>query len=471
MTGPATSSPRASAGRSILLLGAALGLASAALPWVNFRANRLVLGEGVSLLKAAGWAWALPLAWAALGALSCWAQGRAAEYARTALYVLLCIGVSLLLGLAGFNLAGADLAGAGPLARVSPAGGFWLNILALYVAGFGLSQGRSAAGRWAGLLGALGFAAVPLLGWWRHLGVAQEYANVATAFWPQLLLHLALSLTALGLALVLGLPLGVAAARSPCLSGAVLGTAGFFQTIPSAALFGLALPVFAALGRGVSLGAYLGAAGGALVLGAVLRRWAGERPLGLLGGLLSLLALQALLLLAALVLLGLLDGTGLPPWSLQAPLSAWGIRGIGVAPALLALTIYALLPIVNNTFLGLRSVPPALLDAAEGLGMTPRQVFWQAQWPLALPFIIEGVRSALVLTFGIATIAPLIGAGGLGFFIQRGVEGNVPDLVLIGALPIVLVALLLSGAVGWLGRRLTPAGLREGVASSPGVHV
>ena len=121
---------------------------------------------------------------------------------------------------------------------------------------------------------------------------------------------------------------------------------------------------------------------------------------------------------------------------------------------------------MTNTFVGLRSVPPALIDAARGLGMTGGQILRRAEWPLALPFIMEGVRSGLVLTFGIATIAPLIGAGGLGFFIQRGVEGNVPDLVLLGALPIVLLALLLSSAVGWLGERLTPAGLRGEIAAA-----
>ncbi|MFC6592036.1 ABC transporter permease subunit [Deinococcus lacus] len=135
-----------------------------------------------------------------------------------------------------------------------------------------------------------------------------------------------------------------------------------------------------------------------------------------------MLGAQAALLLVGLAALLALDaawfgdpGLGAQALSLGAPLSAWGIRGIGAAPALLALTLYALLPIIINTSVGLRSVPPALLDAAQGLGMTGRQVFWQAEWPLALPFIVEGVRSALVLTFGIATVAPLIGAGGLGF--------------------------------------------------------
>ncbi|WP_261664775.1 ABC transporter permease [Deinococcus sp. Marseille-Q6407] len=456
----------------ILLLGAALGLLSLLLPWVNFRANRLVLGEGVRLLGSVPLGAALPALWLALGALA-FAGERLRRLAGPLLFVLASVAVSWLLGAAATQLAGD----AGPLSRVSPASGFWVNVLALYIAGFGLSR-LGGAGRLAGVLGLAGFAAVPLLGWWQDLGLAQEYANIAGTFWPQLGLHLVLSLTALLLALILGLPLGLAAARSERLSGSVLGVAGFLQTIPSVALFGLVLPVFSALGHGTTVGTYLAWAGGAVLVGAVLRRLFGDQRLpGLLGGLAALLGLQALLLLGGLALIGALEGLwlggrGFSPqaWSLSAPLSSWGVRGIGAAPALLALTIYALLPIVNNTFVGLRSVPSALIDAARGLGMTEGQVLRRAEWPIALPFIMEGIRAALVLTFGIATIAPLIGAGGLGFFIQRGVEGNVPDLVLLGALPIVLIALLLSGAVGWLGQQLTPPGLRGELPGSEGAQ-
>lgn len=454
-----------------LLLGALLGLLALLLPWVNFRANRLVLGEGVGLLQAGTAGWLLPLLWLALGALALplrRGQARWAAWGLALLWVLAAAASSWLLGTSATTLS----ADAGALARVSPAGGFWLTVLALYISGFGLQQTLRglAWARLPAVLGAAAFGAVPLLGWWQDLGLAHEYVNVASVFWAELGLHLALSLSALALALVVGLPLGLAAARSERLSGSVLGLVGFLQTIPSVALFGLVLPVFAALGQGVSVGLYLAVAGAAVLLGGLVWRLFGARLMGWLGGLLALLGVQALGLLGSLAVIGGLERVWLghaafapeaAAWSLAAPLSAWGIRGIGAAPALLALTIYALLPIVSNTFVGLRSVPPALLDAARGLGMTDSQILRRAEWPLALPFIMEGVRSALVLTFGIATIAPLIGAGGLGFFIQRGVEGNVPDLVLLGALPIVLAALLLSGVVGWLGQRLTPVGLRD----------
>ncbi|MFC6592035.1 hypothetical protein ACFP81_08520 [Deinococcus lacus] len=240
-----------------LLLGSALGLAALALPWVSVRANRLVLGEGVGLLGSApAWAWALPLLWAALGAAALWGRGRWTG-AALALLTLTAAAISALLGAAALELVSPQT----PLARVSPGSGFWLSSAALYVAAFALTRWGS-LGRWAGLLATGAFVAMPLLGWWRDLGLAQEYANVAASFWPQLGIHLGLSLTALALALVLGLPLGLAAARNQRLSGAILGTAGFLQTVPSVALFGLVLPIFAALGRGTTLGQYLAWAGG-----------------------------------------------------------------------------------------------------------------------------------------------------------------------------------------------------------------
>ena len=145
---------------------------------------------------------------------------------------------------------------------------------------------------------------------------------------------------------------------------------------------------------------------------------------------------------------------------LEVTLDQTGIRGIGAAPALFALTLYALLPIVVNTFVGLRNVPDGVIDAARGMGMNASQVFWRAQVPIALPFLFEGLRGALVLAFGIATVAALIGGGGLGFFILRGVEGNVPDLVLLGALPVTVIALLLDTLMRALSMALTPKGLR-----------
>src|SRR5690606_7718565 len=127
-------------------------------------------------------------------------------------------------------------------------------------------------------------------------------------------------------------------------------------------------------------------------------------------------------------LLGAGSVPGWPAW--DAPLTAVGVRGIGSAPALIALTLYALLPIVRNTYTGLEGVPRAATEAGRGMGMSPRQLLLRVQLPLALPLIVEGVRAAAVLTGGTTTVAYLIGAGGLGVFIQRGIDPVVPDLVL-----------------------------------------
>jgi osmoprotectant transport system permease protein len=122
--------------------------------------------------------------------------------------------------------------------------------------------------------------------------------------------------------------------------------------------------------------------------------------------------------------------------------AAVGIRGIGVAPAALALLLYALLPMVTNTLAGLRGVSANVRQAASGMGMQPRQILWRIDIPLAMPIILAGIRVVLVQVIGIATVAALIGGGGLGTFVFQGVGQTAPDLVLLGTIPIVLMAML-----------------------------
>lgn len=130
---------------------------------------------------------------------------------------------------------------------------------------------------------------------------------------------------------------------------------------------------------------------------------------------------------------------------------------IGMAPAIIALTLYALLPIVVNTVAGLEGVPDGTIEAATGIGMTPRQVMWMVRIPLALPVIIAGIRTAAVIGVGIATLSAFIGAGGLGQFINEGLALLNTRLLLLGAVPSALLALVVYfaiGAVGWaLDRR------------------
>ncbi len=120
---------------------------------------------------------------------------------------------------------------------------------------------------------------------------------------------------------------------------------------------------------------------------------------------------------------------------------AAGIAGIGFAPAFLALVLYALLPIVGNTVAGLAATPPAAREAARGMGMTPGQRLWRVELPLGLPVILTGLRIVLVQNIGLAVIAGLIGGGGFGTFVFQGLNQTATDLILLGALPTVALAL------------------------------
>ena len=142
------------------------------------------------------------------------------------------------------------------------------------------------------------------------------------------------------------------------------------------------------------------------------------------------------------------------PWLREA-----GVRGVGMTPAILALTLYALLPIVRNTVSGLDSTPPAVLEAARGQGMTGAQVFFQVEVPLAAPVLIAGLRITVVQAIGLAGVAALIGAGGLGTLMFQGLFANAADLILLGALPIVAMAVAADVAL-----RLAAEGLRRGAS-------
>lgn len=141
-------------------------------------------------------------------------------------------------------------------------------------------------------------------------------------------------------------------------------------------------------------------------------------------------------------------------------LRAFGIRGVGVTPAVIALTLYSLLPIVRNTYVGLRQVNPDAIDAGRGMGMSRRQIFRRIELPLAAPLALEGVRIASVQAVGNAAVAALIGAGGLGHFIFQGLGQGAPDLILLGALPVVALALAVDGAMRVCIKLATPKGVR-----------
>jgi osmoprotectant transport system permease protein len=123
------------------------------------------------------------------------------------------------------------------------------------------------------------------------------------------------------------------------------------------------------------------------------------------------------------------------------PLAALGVGGIGVAPAIVALVLYALLPVVRNTSAGIAGVDAAIVQSARGMGLTGRQIFRQVELPLALPVLLAGLRIVVVQAIGLAVVAALIGAGGLGTFVFEGLGQYAVDLVLLGALPAIFLAL------------------------------
>lgn len=188
--------------------------------------------------------------------------------------------------------------------------------------------------------------------------------------------HLLLVGVSIGIATLVGIPLGILITRKTNLRQPILGIANILQTIPSLALFGFLISV----------------------------------PI---------------------------------------------IGGIGAKTAIIALTLYSLLPIIRNTYTGITSVDPAIREAGRGMGMTDKQLLLQVEIPLALGVILAGVRVATVIAIGVATIAAAIGAGGLGVFVFRGIAMVNNDLILAGAVPAALLAILADWAIALVEQRLT----------------
>ncbi len=139
------------------------------------------------------------------------------------------------------------------------------------------------------------------------------------------------------------------------------------------------------------------------------------------------------------------------------------IFGIGTLPALIALGLYALLPILRNTYTGITQVDRPMLEAGEGMGMTKWQILWHVELPMARNVILAGVRTAMVWTIGTATLATFIGAGGLGDIIMRGIDMINTPMILVGAIPAAILALVFDGLLILLDKALTPKGLRKSV--------
>lgn len=353
------------------------GIAQFAMPFVTYRANRIVSGEPRLLWHA------LPVGMTAFVMLMTIGVALVAAFVRRpgVRLAAAALGLSVIVPVVGMS-AGFVTPAENSFARVSPASGFWLLVLSL-----GLlvadSLTRLRFGPWARLssLAIVILAVATLLrtGAWHDLSLLKEYSTRAESFWREAEQHVLLALGSVAVAVVIGLPVGILCHRMPTLKGGILQVLNIVQTIPSIALFGMLMV-----------------------------------PLGFL---------------AASV-----------PFA-----AAIGIRGIGAAPASLALFLYALLPIVANTVVGLDQVSATVVDAARGMGMSRTQRLVQVKLPLALPIILTGIRIVLVQNLGLATIAALIGGGGFGTFIFQGVGQTAMDLVLLGAIP--TVALSFGAAV------------------------
>lgn len=136
------------------------------------------------------------------------------------------------------------------------------------------------------------------------------------------------------------------------------------------------------------------------------------------------------------------------------------IMGIGFKPSVFVLLLYALMPIIKNTYIGITTVDPAVIEAGRGMGMTRMQILKMIEVPLSLPMIMGGIRISTVINIGTATIAALIGAGGLGDFIFRGISMADNQMILSGAIPTALLALLMDTLLNFVELRITPQGLK-----------
>jgi osmoprotectant transport system permease protein len=195
--------------------------------------------------------------------------------------------------------------------------------------------------------------------------------------------HISIVGVAVGLAILTGVPIGIAITQNQRAAEIVIYLASIIITIPSIALFGLMIPLLSTIGQ-----------------------------------------------------------------------------GIGYLPAVLAILLYSQLPIIRNTYTAITNVDPALREAARGMGMTSVQRLSRVEIPLAVPVIMGGIRTAVVMNIGVAAIAAYIGAGGLGVLISRGITQTDSRQLIVGAIAVSLLAIIADYFLLWVQNRMTPKGIR-----------
>lgn len=365
--------------RVLLTLVLLLLLAGYGLAFLSHAPNRLVSGQGISLVTLLHGTSTLIL----LPALLLLAAAFLTLYGKHHLLVMLLAEILLaalvwLAGHSALQLTGGD---EDSIARTSLGGGFWAaSALCLLIASDAISRFTRNHSLRIVLNVQMILPVVLLLAYGQlaELSLLKEYDNRSDVFNDALWQHLGILSGTLLPAVLIGLPVGLFCHRSPRWRGAVLSVLNIIQTVPSIALFGLLLAPLAGLAKAL-------------------------------------------------------------PW-----LAEHGISGIGLAPAIIALVLYSLLPLVRGVIAGLDSVPEAVIESARGMGMNRVQIFFRVQLPIALPVILTGIRIVAVQTVGMAMVAALIGAGGLGAIMFQGLLSSALDLVLLGVIPAVLMAVVVD---------------------------
>ncbi|AHM73115.1 ABC transporter permease [Yersinia hibernica] len=364
--------------RVLLALVILMILSGIGLSFVSHAPNRLISGQGISLISLIkGPVWWLLVPLLMLSAFAFAKQNIVLYWSTVLIAEVLLFGLLFLAGTTATQLAGGEES----LARTSLGGGFWLmSGMSILIATDSLSR-AVVNPIWCSLANISLILPVVILlatGQFDQLSLMKEYVNRQDVFNDALWQHLQILLATLVPAVVLGIPLGLLCFRSPRFQGTVFSTLNIIQTIPSIALFGLLIAPLAGLAAAV-------------------------------------------------------------PW-----LAEHGVSGIGLAPAIVALVLYALLPLVRSVVAGLEAVPDSVVESAQGMGMTRLQLFFRVQIPIAMPLILSGIRIIAVQTVGLAVVAALIGAGGLGAIVFQGLLSSALDLVLLGVIPVIVMAVVVD---------------------------
>lgn len=380
---------------NVALVGSVIGLSSLFFSWLTLRPNRLAAGTHISLWDSAGWAaTAIIILWLACLVSSLSGWGKSGN--RRAIYLGMTANIIVVVALVLVGLTATLLVGdQSPLLRVSLGAGFWITLAGAYIAIFAARERLRGRGAWRN---AVSWTALAAFGIFLITGLLQNLS-----IWQEFSGRESRFLQELGQHLFL-------------LGGSVA----------TGVLLGIPLGIWAVRSKGA------------------------ERPIFFIANITQTVP--------SLALFGFL----IPPLSALSfafpALRELGIRGVGTTPALIALTIYSLLPIVRNTYVGLRQVDPAAVDAGLGMGMSGFQIFRKIEAPLAAPLVLQGVRIASVQVVGLVAVAALIGAGGLGWFIFQGIGQAAPDLILLGAIPIIALALMVDAVMRAVVRLATPKG-------------